>query len=89
MRIRPKRVTCRFNAHGGDVGAIATVKNGCLLFIQPGGGVSASGRALQSAEITRASGDRHRFRIAYRDAYTGVRAYWLDLNFGKKTGQGH
>ncbi|MBZ7263999.1 phage late control D family protein [Klebsiella oxytoca] len=66
------------------LGAIATVKNGCLLFIQPGGGVSASGRALPSAEITRASGDRHRFRIADRDAYTGVRAYWLDLNFGKK-----
>jgi phage protein D len=66
------------------LGAIATVKNGCLLFILPGGGVSASGRALPSAEITRASGDRHRFRIADRDAYTGVRAYWLDLNFGKK-----
>ncbi|MFW8265200.1 phage late control D family protein, partial [Klebsiella pneumoniae] len=54
------------------------------LFILPGGGVSASGRALPSAEITRASGDRHRFRIADRAAYTGVRAYWLDLNFGKK-----
>ena len=66
------------------LGAIATVKNGCLLFILPGGGVSASGRALPSAEITRASGDGHRFRIADRDAYTGVRAYWLDLNFGKK-----
>lgn len=66
------------------LGAIATVKNGCLLFILHGGGVSASGRALPSAEITRASGDRHRFRIADRDAYTGVRAYWLDLNFGKK-----
>ena len=66
------------------LGAIATEKNGCLLFILPGGGLSASGRALPSAEITRASGDRHRFRIADRDAYTGVRAYWLDLNFGKK-----
>ena len=66
------------------LGAIATVKNGCLLFILPGGGVSASGRALPSAEITRASGDGHRFRIADRDAYTGVRAYWLDLSFGKK-----
>lgn len=66
------------------LGAIATVKNGCLLFILPGGGVSASGRVLPSAEITRASGDGHRFRIADRDAYTGVRAYWLDLSFGKK-----
>ncbi|WP_456309395.1 phage late control D family protein [Serratia proteamaculans] len=66
------------------LGAIATVKNGYLLFILPGGGVTADGRALPSASITRISGDRHRFRIADRDAYTGVRAYWLDLNFGKK-----
>ncbi|WP_037432260.1 phage late control D family protein [Serratia plymuthica] len=66
------------------LGAIATVKNGSLLFILPGGGVSASGKALPSFAITRSSGDRHSFRIADRDAYTGVRAYWLDLEFGKK-----
>ncbi|MGG2143442.1 phage late control D family protein [Symbiopectobacterium sp. RP] len=66
------------------LGAIATVKNGALLFILPGGGVTASGKALPSFSITRSSGDGHRFRIADRDAYTGARAYWLDLNFGKK-----
>ena len=66
------------------LGAIATVKNGSLLFILPGGGVTADGKAIPSARIDRTSGDRHRFRIADRDAYTGVRAYWLDLNFGKK-----
>lgn len=66
------------------LGAIATVKNGSLLFILPGGGVSANGKALPSFAITRSSGDRHAFRIADRDAYTGVRAYWLDLEFGKK-----
>ncbi len=66
------------------LGAIATVKNGSLLFILPGGGVTADGKAIPSASIDRTSGDRHRFRIADRDAYTGVRAYWLDLNFGKK-----
>ncbi|WP_440866820.1 phage late control D family protein [Symbiopectobacterium purcellii] len=66
------------------LGAIATVKNGALLFILPGGGVTASGKALPSFSITRSSGDGHRFRIADRDAYTGVRAYWLDLNVGKK-----
>ena len=66
------------------LGAIATVKNGSLLFIVPGGGFTASGKPIPSIEITRSSGDRHRFRIADRDAYTGVRAYWLDLNFGKK-----
>lgn len=66
------------------LGAIATVKNGSLLFILPGGGATADGKAIPSASIDRTSGDRHRVRIADRDAYTGVRAYWLDLNFGKK-----
>lgn len=66
------------------LGAIATVKNGSLLFIVPGGGFTSSGEAIPSIAITRSSGDRHRFRVADRDAYTGVRAYWLDLNYGKK-----
>ncbi|EPZ5823526.1 phage late control D family protein [Klebsiella pneumoniae] len=66
------------------LGAIATVKNGSLLFILPGGGVSANGKALPQFAITRSSGDRHSFRVADRDAYTGVQAYWLDLEFGKK-----
>ncbi|PHI55500.1 hypothetical protein Y084_13565 [Salmonella enterica subsp. enterica serovar Infantis str. CVM N34868PS] len=66
------------------LGAIATVKNGSLLFILPGGGVTADGRALPSFALTRSHGDRHRFRISDRQAYTGVKAYWLDLNFGKK-----
>ncbi|ORJ21638.1 hypothetical protein BS639_09075 [Rouxiella silvae] len=66
------------------LGAIATIKNGQLLFIVPGMGVSQSGRVLPAVMITRASGDGHSFRIADRDAYTGVQTYWLDLNFGKK-----
>lgn len=66
------------------LGAIATVKNNNLLFILPGGGVSANGKALPEFAVTRQSGDRHSFRIADRDAYTGVQAYWLDLEFGKK-----
>ncbi|EAP2381545.1 phage late control D family protein [Salmonella enterica] len=66
------------------LGAIATVKNGSLLFILPGGGFTASGQPLPSFALTRSHGDRHQFRIADRQAYTGVRAYWLDLNFGKK-----
>lgn len=66
------------------LGAVTAVKNGCLLFIVPGRGVSASGRVLPGVTITRASGDSHSFRVADRDAYTGVQAYWLDLNFGRK-----
>ncbi|ENT7588752.1 contractile injection system protein, VgrG/Pvc8 family [Escherichia coli] len=66
------------------LGAITTVKSGNLLFIMPGGGVNAQGQPLPSFAITRSSSDRHQFRIADREAYTGVRAYWLDLNYGKK-----
>lgn len=66
------------------LGAITTVKNASLLFILPGGGVSAKGIALPEFALTRSSGDRHSFRIADRDAYTGVQAYWLDLDLGKK-----
>lgn len=66
------------------LGAVATVKNGMLLFITPGQGLTQSGKPLPAISIVRASGDKHSFSIADRDAYTGVTAYWLDLNFGKK-----
>ena len=65
------------------LGAVATIKNGMILFITPGKGVSQSGKPLPVIEITRASGDKHSFRVADRDAYSGVSAYWLDLNVGK------
>lgn len=66
------------------LGAIATIKNGNLLFIIPNLGLSASGKPIPEIVITRDSGDKHSFRVADRDAYTGVKANWLDLNFGKK-----
>lgn len=81
---RPRKRYVISDKDGRSVGAIATVKNGSLLFILPGGGVSANGKALPEFAITRSSGDRHSFRIADRDAYTGVQAYWLDLEFGKR-----
>lgn len=56
--------------------AVATVKAGALLFIPIGNGTTASGLALPEAEITRASGDQHRYSLADRDTYSGVRAYW-------------
>ncbi len=72
------------------LGAIATVKNGCLLFILPGGGVSASGRALPSAEITRASGRSltgSALPIAMLTPACG-RTGWILIS-AEKTGQGH
>ncbi|UOF16449.1 phage late control D family protein [Lysobacter capsici] len=56
--------------------AVATVKAGSLLFMPIGSGTTASGQALPTALITRASGDKHRYGAADRDSYSGVRAYW-------------
>ncbi len=59
-------------------GAVAAVKNGCLLFIRPGNGTTVNGKALPVMTITRRDGDRHNFSLADRDAYTGVTARWLN-----------
>ncbi|MCX9039106.1 phage late control D family protein [Citrobacter portucalensis] len=66
------------------VGAIASVKNGCLLFIRPGQGKTASGKPLPVITLTRSSGDQHRFSIADRQSYTGVVANWLHTREPKK-----
>ncbi|ECB7588877.1 phage late control D family protein [Salmonella enterica subsp. enterica serovar Oranienburg] len=58
-------------------GAIASVKDGNLLFIRQGQGRTASGKQLPVITITRKAGDGHRFTLADRGAYTGVIASWL------------
>ena len=58
--------------------ATATVKSGALIFAPIGTGKTASGRQLPSPTITRRDGDGHRYSVADRDAYSGVRAYWND-----------
>lgn len=67
-----------------DHDAIASVKNGKLLFIPAAAGLSASGKPLPSITIERKSGDRHHFAIADRDSCTAVRAYYHDLATGIK-----
>lgn len=62
--------------------AVMNVKDGNLLFMPIGGAVTASGKPLPSLTVTRRSGDRHRYHIAEREAYDGVRAYWYEN--GKK-----
>lgn len=64
--------------------AVFTVKNGNLLFLKTGHGVSASGKPLPAINITRASGDQHRFTVADRDTCTGVKALYHDVNQAKK-----
>lgn len=58
---------------------VATVKDGNLLFLPASEATSASGQGLTPATIARADGDRHRYHVAGRDTYTGVRAYWHDI----------
>lgn len=65
-------------------GAIASVKDGNLLFIRQGQGRTASGKQLPVMTITRQDGDGHRFTLADRSAYTGVIASWLHTREPKK-----
>jgi hypothetical protein len=64
--------------------AVATVKNGRLLFIHAAAGVSASGKPLPGITLTRQSGDRHQFTIADRESYSHVKATWNDTGAGAK-----
>lgn len=63
--------------------AIATIKNGKLLFIPAGESQTASGQLILPTTITRASGDSHSFTYSSSNSYQAVRAYYTD----KKTGQ--
>ncbi|MGI7061008.1 contractile injection system protein, VgrG/Pvc8 family [Citrobacter amalonaticus] len=65
-------------------GAIASVKDGNLLFIRQGQGKTASGKLLPVITIERKAGDGHRFTLADRGAYTGVIASWLHTREPKK-----
>lgn len=69
---------------GEDFDAVATVKAGRLLFLGGNGGKTASGAALPHITLTRTDGDQHRYLVADRDSYDGVRAYYYDVNSAKK-----
>lgn len=58
--------------------AVATVKDGALVFAPIGAGTTATGKPLPTVMLSRRDGDQHRYSVADRDAYTGVRAYWVD-----------
>ncbi|MGH8395605.1 MAG: phage late control D family protein, partial [Pseudomonas sp.] len=69
---------------GEEFDAVASVKAGCLLCIPAGGGKTVSGLDLPHITLTRADGDQHRYLLADRDSYDGVRAYFYDVNSAKK-----
>lgn len=65
---------------GQDYDAIATIKDGRLLFIPVGHPLTVGGRLLTTARIDRGDGDGHRYTQANRDgSVTGVKAKWRDL----------
>ncbi|WP_438852484.1 contractile injection system protein, VgrG/Pvc8 family [Brevundimonas nasdae] len=80
---------------GREHDAVATVKNGRLLFARIGRGRTASGAQIPGFTLTRRSGDRFTWRAAERDAGgtgasstranaepAGVRARWRDVAGG-------
>jgi len=64
--------------------ALVNVKNGNLLFMTNGEGLSATGKSLTGVTITRADGDSHRFSVADRDGATAVKALYQDTATAKK-----
>lgn len=69
---------------GDDFDAVTSVKAGCLVCLPAGGGKSVSGQDLPHITLVRGDGDGHRYLLADRDSYDGVRAYYYDVNSAKK-----
>ncbi|MBN6076995.1 phage late control D family protein [Aggregatibacter actinomycetemcomitans] len=65
-------------------GAMATVKNGVLLFMKLGEAKSITGKPIQPMKITKQEGDNYTFTIAESANYKAVRAYWHDTDTGKR-----
>ena len=64
--------------------AIATVKNGVLLFMPTGLAKTASGKDMERMEINKKKGDSYTFSIVENNNYKAVRAYWYNTDTGKK-----
>lgn len=69
---------------GHEHDAVATVKNGCLIFVPMAGGKSAGGETLPPVTIRAGEGDGHDYRIEAQEDYTGVIAHWHDKSTGKQ-----
>ncbi|MCP8687738.1 phage late control D family protein [Marinobacterium sedimentorum] len=68
---------------GQQYGALATIKDGRLLFAPAGTGSTASGTAIPAVTITRQDGDSHSYQLTDRDHdYTGVQCHWHNTATG-------
>lgn len=61
---------------GQEHDAVATVKDGKLIFAPIGRGITASGKPLPILTFHRNQGDRHSYEVEKRDEYSGVTAKW-------------
>lgn len=64
--------------------AVATVKNGVLLFLPRGAGRSAAGEDLPALVLTRTDGVKHTWTRAGRDKRSSVVASWHDVAGGRR-----
>ncbi|MBO2976284.1 phage late control D family protein, partial [Burkholderia pseudomallei] len=64
--------------------AVMNVKDLRLLFMPIGTGQTASGKQLDMLELTRASGDSHRYHVSERENYAAVRAHYHSTGRAKR-----
>ncbi|QDQ87650.1 phage late control D family protein [Alcaligenaceae bacterium SJ-26] len=67
---------------GDRYDAVATIKDGNLLFLPITGSRTASGQEIPVIQLQRKDGDQHSYHQASRDSYTGVKAKWTDIKTG-------
>jgi uncharacterized protein len=69
---------------GREHDAIATIKDGRLVFVRAGSGTSASGADLPTATIARTASVDHAYTVQDREGSdTGVKAMWHDTDKGE------
>lgn len=64
--------------------AVATVKSETLVFAPIGSGQTAGGQPIPGVEIRRSSGDKHRWKAAEREKFSGVTVEWQDRAGGRR-----
>jgi hypothetical protein len=69
---------------GRENDAVATIKDGKLIFARKGAGTTTSGTALPSLTIRRSAGDGHNWQRQKRDGQAGVTASWHDRKAAKR-----
>lgn len=72
------------NRIGKRYDAVATIKDGKLLFLPVDRGRTASGKDMPTITLSRRDGDQVRFHVSDRDTYTGVRASYQEKGKSKQ-----